>query len=157
MLDILGYRPPVGFHFIVHFNGLQPTGLDNMFQSVSGLSASIETEELAVGGQNRYMHVLPVRTKYPNLVLKRGMLVESQVIKWCQDAIENFEFKPIDLQIMLLNEYHIPITVWNVIHAYPIRWEVDELNSMENKLVTETIELTYHYYNVITPSDLLTF
>ena len=40
-----------------------------------------------------------MKTKYPNLVLKRGLVIHSKVIDWCRDAIENFEFKPIDLTI----------------------------------------------------------
>jgi phage tail-like protein len=152
---MLGYNPPVGFHFIVRFNGLEGAQLDTMFQSVSGLSASIETEEVAFGGENRFKHVLPVRTKYPNLVLKRGMLLESKLIEWCTNAIENFEFKPLDLTITLLSEQHLPLMTWNVVHAYPIRWEIEEFNSMESKLIAETIELSYHYFTTLSVIDKL--
>lgn len=144
---------PVGFHFIVHFNGLEKTQADTMFQSVSGLSVNLETEELQVGGENRFVYTLPVRTKYPNLVLKRGMIVESKLIEWCKDAIENFNFKPLDLTVILLSEQHVPLMTWNVVQAYPIRWEVDELNSMESKLVLETIELSYRYFNTLSVVD----
>jgi phage tail-like protein len=143
------YYPPVGFHFKVEFNGIQQTDGDTFFQTVSGLSSSIETEEVAFGGENRYKHVLPVRTKYPNLVLKRGVLVDSKLIEWCKNALENFEFKPVDLTVTLLNEENKPLMTWNVVHAYPIRWEVEEFNSMESKLVAETIELTYHYFTTL--------
>lgn len=144
------YYPPVGFHFKVQFDGIEQSENDTFFQTVSGLSATIETEEVAVGGENRYKLILPVRTKFPNLVLKRGMLIDSPVIKWCKDAIEDFEFNPIDLTVTLLNEEHMPLTTWKIVHAYPIRWEVEEFNSMDSKLVAETIELTYNYFTTTT-------
>jgi len=66
-----GYYPPVGFHFKVEFVGI---GNDNdvRFQSVSGLSVEFDTEAYEEGGENRFEHTLPVRTKYPDLSLKRG-------------------------------------------------------------------------------------
>jgi phage tail-like protein len=144
------YFPPIGFHFSVRFEDLGSNDLDHEFQSVEGLSASLETEEYALGGENRYKHVLPVRTKYSNLVLKRGLLIESDVIDWCRDAIENFTFKPVNMTVILLNETHEPLMTWNIVKAYPVKWEVDSFNSMESKLVTETIELTYQYYTLVT-------
>lgn len=148
------YFPPTGFHFIVRFEGLGNNVLDHQFQAVEGLSTTLETEEVAIGGENRFKHVLPVRTKYANLVLKRGMLLESKVVEWCVDAIEHFEFKPINLTIILLNELHVPLKTWNVVKAYPVKWEIDSLNSMESKLVTETIELTYQYFTHLELGDL---
>ena len=143
------YYPPVGFHFSVEFTGLTVSESDHQFQSVSGLSVDIETEDVAEGGENRFKHKIPVRTKYPNLVLKRGLLVDSKVIEWCKDAVENFNFKPIDLMVKLLNEKHEPLLSWNVVHAYPVKWSIADFNAEESKIVIETIELVYNYYNTI--------
>ncbi|MCD0467640.1 phage tail protein [Flavobacterium cupreum] len=143
------YYPPVGFHFLVEFEGLGSQAKDHQFQSVSGLSVDIETEEIAEGGENRFKHKLPVKTKYPNLTLKRGMLIDSAVIDWCRDAIENFSFKPVNLTIKLLDEEHQPLVSWNVVHAYPIKWAVEDFNAEESKLVVENFELTYNYFTLI--------
>ena len=139
------YYPPVGFHFKVEF-GITP-GSEFEFQSVSGLSVDIETEEFAEGGENRFKHKLPVRTKFPNLVLKRGLMVDSDLIKWCRSAIEDFDFTPTGITIKLLNEEHQPLKTWNVVHAYPIKWSVSDFNAEENSLAIETIELAYNYFN----------
>lgn len=141
-----GYYPPAGFHFLVEFSGIDTTDNDHRFQSVGGLSVDIETEEIAEGGENRFKHKFPVRTKYPNLVLKRGMLIDSKVIKWCKDAVENFIFQPTDLTIKLLNEEHQPLHTWKIVHAYPVKWAVEDFSAEESKLVIETIELAYNYY-----------
>ena len=143
------YYPPVGFHFSVEFTGLSTGEKDHQFQSVSGLTVDIETEEITEGGENRFKHKIPVRTKYPNLVLKRGLLVDSKVVDWCKDAVEDFNFKPIDLIVKLLNEKHEPLLSWNFVHAYPIKWSIADFNAEESKVVIETIELVYNYYNTI--------
>lgn len=143
------YYPPVGFHFLVEFEGISSQEKDHQFQSVSGLSVDIETEEIAEGGENRFKHKLPVKTKYPNLTLKRGILIDSAVIKWCKDAFENFSFKPVNLTIKLLNDQHQPLISWNVVHAYPVKWSVEDFNAQESKLVIESFELTYNYFTLI--------
>lgn len=141
--------PPVSFHFKVEFNGISSQESDIQFQSVAGLSVDIETEEFAEGGENRFKHKFPVRTKFPNLVLKRGLVTDSKLIDWCRDAIESFQFQPIDLTVKLLNEEHEPLVTWNVVHAYPVKWNVSDLNAEENKIAIETIELAYNYFTLV--------
>lgn len=141
--------PPVSFHFKVEFTGLGSQEIDVQFQSVAGLSVDIETEEFAEGGENRFKHKFPVRTKFPNLVLTRGLATNSELINWCQDAIEGFIFDPIDLTVKLLNEEHKPLVTWNVVHAYPVKWKVSDLNAEENKIAIETIELAYNYFTLV--------
>lgn len=153
MADSYPSVPPVGFHFSVKFSDIGTDNSDHQFQSVSGLSVDIETEEIAEGGENRFKHKLPVKTKYPNLVLKRGMLINSVVIDWCRDAIENFKFKPIGLTIDLLNEQHEPLITWNIVHAYPVKWSVEDFNAEESKMVVENIELAYNYFTIIKKKD----
>jgi phage tail-like protein len=142
------YYPPIGFHFSVEFTKIATKKHDNQFQSVSGLSVDLETEEIAEGGENRFKHKIPVRSKYPNLILKRGLLIDSGVIEWCRKALENFEIQPIDITINLLGEDHKSLQTWNIVHAYPVKWSVGDFNAEENKLVIETLELTYNYFNI---------
>lgn len=143
------YYPPIAFHFKVEFteiDGVTVSKNDHQFQSVSGLNIELETEEIAEGGENRFKHVIPIRTKFSNLVLKRGMLVDSGVIKWVQKALEGFEFSPANLIVSLLNEKHEALQTWNIVHAIPVKWEVGDFNAEENKLAIETLELTYNYF-----------
>ncbi len=142
-----GYYPPVGFHFKVEFVGL---GNDNdvRFQSVSGLSVEYDTETFKEGGENRFEHKLPVRTKYPDLSLKRGMLTDSEVIRWVLDALQNRSFDPRDVDVSLLNEEHEALRTWHVHRAWPKKWSVSDLNAQENSLVIESLELSYGHFTL---------
>lgn len=139
------HYPPLGFHFNVEFNNIKG---EFHFQSVSGLNVDLDTEQVPEGGENRFVHKLPVRAKYPNLVLKRGLVVNSDLIKWCRESVEDLNIKPTDLTISLLNNEHEPLLSWNVVHAWPLKWSVTDFNAEESKIVIETIELTYNYFNI---------
>ncbi len=137
--------PPLGFHFKVEFANLKS---EIEFQSVSGLTVDLDTEDIAEGGENRFKHRLPVRTRYSKLVLKRGLLTDSSLIKWCRDAVEEFNISPTDITISLQNEEHEPLMTWNVVHAYPVKWSMGDFNAEQSQIVIETIELVYNYFNI---------
>lgn len=140
--------PPVGFHFKVEFNGLGDGDADVRFQSVGGLSVDLQTETVKEGGENRFEHVIPTMAKYQNLTLKRGLIKDSSIIAWIFDAIENLAINPVDMTVSLLNEQHEPLCTWNIVHAWPIKWNLSDFNAEESKIVIETIELTYHYFKL---------
>jgi len=146
-----GYYPPWGFYYKVEFvisgKGTLPPD-DARFQTVSGLSVEYDYESFKEGGENRFEHKLPVRTKYADMVLKRGMLVNSEVIKWFLAAFRDREFSPADVNVILMNEKGDPVRTWNVVHAIPKKWLVSDLNANENSVVIETMELTYRYFTI---------
>lgn len=53
-----------------------------VFKSVSGLEVTFEVLEYAEGGNNDFVHHLPGRIHYPNLVLSWGMTIESALQDW---------------------------------------------------------------------------
>jgi phage tail-like protein len=139
------YYPPWSFYYQVKF-GISGDTNDARFQSVSGLSVEYDYESFKEGGENRFEHKLPVRTKYADLVLKRGMLTDSKVIKWFLEAFRDRTFKPTEITVLLMSEKGDIVRTWNVVHAIPKKWLVSDLNANENAIVIETMELTYRYF-----------
>ena len=146
------YYPPSCFHFKVEFNGGANTDTEQRFQEVSGLSVEVETETLREGGENRFEYKLPKRAKYPNLVLKRGLLKGAAFLDWFKSAMNTYfivavyDFKPADITITLLDEADQPVAVWNVVQAYPLKWSMSDLRSSDNAVVIESMELAYQYF-----------
>lgn len=141
------YIPPVGFHFRVEFGLIGAKENDTRFQEVAGLSAELGVEEVIEGGENRFSHRLPARAKYANLVLKRGLLTDSQLIDWCRSSIEYFSFEPATVNVTLLNEKHEPLSdTFSFIRAWPVKWTVSDFKAQDNSIVVETLELAYNYY-----------
>jgi phage tail-like protein len=141
------YSMPRSFHFKVEFQDISGVKTNDVrFQDVSGLNAELGIEEVKSGGENRFSHRLPTRAKYNNLVLKRGMLVDSGLIKWFIDAVENFSFSPATVIVKLLDKDHQPLQSWSFIKAWPVKWNVSDFKATENAIVIETIELAYQYF-----------
>src|SRR2546428_8373904 len=57
-----------------------------MFKEVSGLRAEITVEVLEEGGQNNFVHKLPGRLSWPNLVMRRGVTDTDNPFKWLLKA-----------------------------------------------------------------------
>ena len=142
-----GYYPPVGFHFRVEIINV---GNDNdvRFQSVSGLNMDLDVENIKEGGQNLFEHKIPGRSKFSDLTMKRGLLLDSDLIKWIKKALYDREFEPADINISLLNSAHEALMVWKVFRAWPRKWSVSDLNASENSIMVETLEIAYNYFKV---------
>jgi phage tail-like protein len=141
-------QPPfaLGFHFSVYFDFDRDT-TDYRFQSVSGLAVEYTTETVIEGGENRFEHVLPVRTQYSNLVLKRALVTDSALVEWCRAAFEDREFQPATVTVHLLNPEGDPLRSWQVSRAWPLKWSISDLNAEENGLVIESLELSYRTFH----------
>jgi phage tail-like protein len=140
--------PPLGFYFRVDFQ-LGGADAEAMFQEVNGFTSELLTEDVRQGGENRYTQVLPTRAKYSDLVLKRGLITNSAIVRWCRDAIENLNIQPVTVIVTLLNEKNTPLQSYNVINAWPKKWSVSDFNAQESKIVVETMELSYQYFRML--------
>jgi phage tail-like protein len=151
------YYPPGAFSFSVNFMGLGLLGVDASFQEVSGIQVQFDVEKVNEGGENRFSYNLPQRAKYSNLVLKRGLIALGSPLALWAGVTLGFPYAvpivPAALLVTLLNENGNPLTAWAFVNAYPVRSEISTLNSMENRVLIETLELTYNYFQrIITPS-----
>ena len=145
----LEYYPPVGFHFRVEFQDVGGiNGIDTYFQEVSGLSFDIESETKKEGGENRFSYKLPTRASYPNLVLKRGLVTDSNLISWITEAVETMEVTLATVIVTLLNESHEPLVSYRCVNAWPQKWSISDFNAQESKLVVETLELVYQHFKI---------
>jgi len=143
------YTPPVGFHFKVEVLGLDRAVDDDVrFSEVGGLGFEVATEEVPEGGENRFIQRYPLRAKYPDLVLKRGLLKSSAIWDWTRDCIENLDIKPKNVDVKLLNENHEPLITWHLVGAYPVKWAVTDLHATNNAIVVESLQLAYQYFTV---------
>ena len=120
------------------------------FQEVSGLSVTITPLEVKEGGENRFSHRLPQRPKYGNLVLRRGMLTGSPLIRWVQTSINLFSFKPVAVVVSLMNANRGLVASWQFVNAYPVALKMSEFKAQENTIALETLELCYDYFQQIT-------
>ncbi len=147
--------PPVGFYFRLTFTGISGS-VDTSFKEVSGISVEMDTEEIAEGGNNRFKHRVPTSAKFSNLVLKRGLVTsESELLNWCQTTLQGSlaeTIQPKNIIVDLLDENGDPLKSWSFVNAWPVKWSVSDLHSMNNEIVIENLEFSYSYFEELNNS-----
>lgn len=155
--------PPPGFHFAVRILGGtsgQKSQFDAAFQEVSGISAEMQFEEIKEGGENQFVHKVPSRLSYDNLVLKRGLVIwPSEFGTWCKNMLaadtspggKNWvELHDINVSLLALQKKKSkPIRTWTFVNAKPAKWEISNFNAQESSLALETITFSYQYFKIV--------
>ncbi|WP_299114025.1 phage tail protein [uncultured Winogradskyella sp.] len=138
---------PVSFYFQLSFKGE-----DAAFQEVSGITKEQSIEEVVCGGENRFKYRLPTLSSSQNLVLKRALVLKnSKLASWCKHTLEDglaFKINTQDVTVSLMKSEEEPLASWTFHKAYPIKYSVSDFRSDENKLVIETMELAYTYFEI---------
>jgi len=142
------YDLPVGFHFKAEFDVPGASDRDMRFRDVSGLTMELEEQTLNEGGENRFSHKFPVRGRYPDLVLKRGLLIDSGLRDWIFDAVHNLVIRPSTVWVTLLDQDHAPLQTFTVVGAWPKKWVISDFSAESSAIVVESLELAYQYFRV---------
>lgn len=134
---------PVGsFHFGIEIDGI----FEGSFLRVTGIASEIEVEEYKEGGMNHFVHYMPVRVKYSNIILEKGVTKSKELLKWFNQVKEGIMNKK-NFSIVLWNNGGEIIRRWNFQNGYPIKWEASDLDAMGNSILIEKIELTHEGMN----------
>jgi len=139
MVGAVGKQDPfMSFRFRVEIEGI----MFAQMSEVSGLQAETETETYEEGGVNDYVHILPKRTKFQNIVLKRGISEKEQLWDWYQDVVSG-TFKRKNGAVILMDTAKKDKWRWDFLEAYPVRWTGPELRADSNTVGFETVELAH--------------
>jgi phage tail-like protein len=126
------------FNFAVEIEGLLVGG----FSAVSGLDSQVEVEEYREGGVNGFVHQLPVRTSYSNLVLSHGLTSVDTLWNWYYNTTQGM-IQRRNGTIMLLDTRQLPVMWWNFRNALPVRWSGPTFTATSDEVAVESLELAH--------------
>jgi phage tail-like protein len=132
--------------FLVEVDGVEI----GRFTEVSGLQVDIAVEDIEEGGQNSFVHRLPGRMTWPNLVLKRGITQTDGLMDWLQKssgekfAAQGNKLTRSTAAITLLDSEGTRLRAWEVDGAFPIRWRGPTFAVNSNEWAVEELEITHH-------------
>ncbi|PYI55269.1 phage tail protein [Paenibacillus flagellatus] len=127
------------FRFKVELDGLLVAG----FSEVTGIQSETEVMEFAEGGLNTHIHYLPKQTKYPRIVLKRGMTSSSELWDW-YDGVAAGKIKRKNGAVILYNHAGKEICRWNFFEAFPVKWHGPDLNATGGNVAVESVEIVHN-------------
>ena len=144
--------PPYAGRFQLQIGNLQL----GSFMEVSGLAVTVEVEDVVEGGRNGFVHHLPGRMKWPNLVLKRGITDNDALFAWisrtsgdgfadsaARGARKDHSIVPLDGSISVCDSTLTVVRRWTFTHAFPVRWTGPKLAASSNELATEELEICH--------------
>lgn len=133
-------KPFGAFAFRVKVDGKEV----GLFQEVSGLSAQIEVQDLAVGGLNTTTLKLAGPASYPNLSLKRGFCVTT-MMDWFESyrAGSGNTRKRLSGTIEMLGDDGAPVMTWAFVNGIPTKWDGPQLSVSQNAIAIESLEIAH--------------
>ncbi|OJJ20898.1 hypothetical protein BKI52_09975 [marine bacterium AO1-C] len=150
--DILNQPPLMSFNFLVVFyNGkginAAPNPIDVRFQKVAGLGLSMgNLETKRIGGKNVRLPSFPT---HENLTLERGYVLRSPLRAELETSFENLQMHPRDVMVMLLDPQGVPQASWIFFKAYPVKWNLGDLDANQSSIFIETMDLSYTRFQSI--------
>ncbi len=133
--------PYMSYRFKVEIEGIISVGASE----VTGLQLETETETYEEGGVNNFVHILPKRTKYQHIILKRGITDMDDIWNWYMKVVSGiFERKSGAIILMDVSHPGKDLWHWDFKEAYPVKWTGPELRTDSNTVAFETIELAHH-------------
>lgn len=131
------------YYFTVHIEG--DNSEDNFFRSCSGLKSESEVIEVAEGGVNTTTHKLIGRTKFPNLVLKRGF-TSAPFTLWNlrqKVLVDDGTSIPRFSGVVVQKGPNGTQAKWTFTGAWICKWEGPEFDASKNEVSIETIEIAH--------------
>jgi phage tail-like protein len=125
------------------------------FTEVSGLRAEVAVEDLAEGGNNGFVHRLPGRVTWPNVVLKRGVTDSAALFSWLATAVNNGTVGSVagtsdgavqrrQATIKLVDAAGRDVQTWVLKDAFPVSWTGPTLAVTAGDVAFEELEIAHH-------------
>ncbi len=146
----MAYR---GFPVASYFFDVKIGGTTIGFQSVSGLKAAAEYQDVPDNQARSDSSQILKKMKYDPVTFKKG-LVKGHSMSKDVFSLFNLEFHDTNeglnnkvkyqtINVTLMAEDETPLFEWVLYKCYPDSWEVSGLDAMKNELAIETMTFNF--------------
>jgi phage tail-like protein len=135
-----------GFHFVVKVDNVNTAA----FTECTLPKLQVETLDIKEGGQNEYIHRLPVRVNAGTVTLKHGVTKGDELFKWYLDVQSgNIKNGTRNVTITVYDSTRkINVATWTFNKAFPIRYGGPTLRASESAVAIEELELAHQGFKV---------
>lgn len=129
------------YYFTVELDGIETA----RFQKCDGLEAETYVYEVEEGGLNTTTHKFYGRTRYPNLVLEKGITDNDELFKWYKATLlEDRKIERKNGAVVLKDTEGQELKRWNFFRAFPCRWTGPRLEAnRRGEYAVERIEIAH--------------
>jgi phage tail-like protein len=135
--------PYVAFNYLIEISGIRVGG----FNEVSGLDAEIEPVNYRNGDEDFVARKLPGLKKFPNIVLKRGIIGDIDAFDWFrQGALGTVDRR--EGAIILRDEQRNEVMRWKFIRGWACKYTGPSLKADSSAVAIESIEICHEGLDV---------
>lgn len=137
-----------------HFNGRFSLTIDGRemgsWRECTGLSVQVDVQEIVEGGENQFVHKVPGRMKWTNIVLKRGISDSDALFDWFKKtsgdgfAGEGDRLTRHTGEICLRAADDARVRSWSFEGAFPVKWTGPTLAATARDVAGEELEIAHH-------------
>lgn len=137
---------PSSSTFLFEVDGVQI----GMFSEISGLEVNIEVATYTEGGENGFVHQLPGRMSWPNILLKRGVTNSDALFDWVNKtagtgfADNGNKLTRSSGAITVIGSNGSRLRTWQLQDAFAVRWSGPRFMAGSSDSLDEELELAHH-------------
>jgi phage tail-like protein len=113
------------------------------FSDVTGLSGELEVLAHPEGGQNAFVHQLPVRHTWGRLTLKKGVVLDRVLWDWFDKGLTGSLGARRDGSVTLLSPGGEATITWEFRAGLAAKWTGPDLTAREGAVAIETLEVVH--------------
>lgn len=147
------FQAETSFRFTVIVDGNQMA----TFTECTLPTLEVETNAKIQDGGSNSTITMPVRTKTGNLTLKKGIGMTMDMYNWYNDVAEgNYVKAKRSVLVAMIGStiVRVPIAVWILTGAMPIKWTGPTLKTSENAVAVESLELIFDSIELVKVDNL---
>jgi phage tail-like protein len=116
-----------------------------VFRGLSGLEISFDVLDYREGGNNNFVHRLPGRMSYPNLVLSFGFINDDALFQWFLATQQQAQTQQITLTLTAAQGDNTNIRKFVFGDAFPVHWSGPGINAtmVDPQSWNETLEIAH--------------
>jgi phage tail-like protein len=138
-------NPSSGFRFAVALDGVNLAA----FSEFRLPSLSVQTVDIQEGGQNTYVHKLPVRVNVGPATLRHGITKDLTLLKWYLQVLKgDLENAYRQVTVVMYDVKRTPVVTWTFRQAIPVKWGGPTMKTDDNGVAIEEIEFIHHGFEV---------
>lgn len=153
--NLLNGHLPVEGRFLFEVDGVTI----GSFGEVYGLEVHVGVTTYAEGGENGFVHQLPGRMTWPNIILRRGVTDSDALFEWVNRtsgsgfAANSNKLERSTGAITVLGTGNERLRSWELRDVFAVRWSGPSFNAGSGRTLSEEIELAHHGFTSKTFKD----
>ena len=144
-MAVLRQRPYSNYNILVDLGTGNTQGPEAGFSEVILPASTIDVIEYRTGNEPESgVHEIPGRTRYSNVIFKRGVIGSLNLYSWWNDTRNGDVNSFRNVTVHLQNEEHTDIVLtWRFLRAWPVRYEFPPLEAKGKETLTEILEVAF--------------